>query len=389
MQQDDITIVICDAELTSRYVIEDWQSLDATVTRNAPGPGSVRCAVTRELMAALEPGAHVVLYLGDSPVAWHAGPIERLGPHERSISDDTAGRGLITISWVTHEVWLGRRLAYPDPTAPATQQTNEARWERTGPAEGLIKELIGTNLGPGALPVRRVPRLQIEPLHSPPLGATVSIGTRFQAVSDVARDIAVAGGELTWYIEHLGRDLVFRVRAPRDLSGKVRFSIDSGNLISYRAEPQAPTCTTAIVAGQGEGTERTIIERAVAASPWGRIESFVDRRDTDDTAELQAAGDAALAEGAERTDLAAEAIDLPDPRLPRYGRDYHIGDLVTVELDEGVELADMVTGARLQAPGDGTYDLSVIIGARDAVSDDVTVAVRNLRQRIAKLEVSQ
>src|SRR5690606_8105905 len=89
------------------------------------------------------------------------------------------------------------------------------------------------------------------------------------------------------------------------------------------------------------------------------------------------------------TDLAAEAIDLPDPRLPRYGRDYDIGDLVTVELDEGVELADMVTGARLQAPGDGTYDLSVIIGARDAVSDDVTVAIRSLRQRIAKLEGSQ
>src|SRR5690606_39291825 len=88
--------------------------------------------------------------------------------------------------------------------------------------------------------------------------------------------------------------------------------------------PQAPTCTAAIVAGQGEGTARTIIERAVAASPWGRIESFVDRRDTDDMAELRAAGDSALAEGAERTDLAAEAIDLPDPRLPRYGRDYDI-----------------------------------------------------------------
>jgi len=386
MRQDDITIVICDAELTSRYVIEDWQSLDATVTRNAPGPGSVRCAVTRELMAALEPGAHVALYLGDS--VWHAGPVERLGPHERSISDDTAGHGLITLSWVTHEVWLGRRLAYPDPTVPATQQTSEARWERTGAAEELIKELVGANLGPGALPVRRVSRLQIEPLHSPPLGATVSIGTRFQVVSDVARELAVAGGELTWYIEHLGRDLMFRVRAPRDLSNRVRFSLDLGNLISYRAEPQAPTCTTAIVAGQGEGTARTIIERS-AVSPWGRIENFVDRRDTDDTAELQAAGDAALAEGAERTDLAAEAIDLPDPRLPRYGRDYDIGDLVTVELADGVELVDMVTGARLQAPGDGTYDLSVIIGARDAVSDDVTVAVRNLRQRIAKLEVSQ
>src|SRR5690606_37026458 len=76
MHQDDITIVICDSELTSRYVIEDWQSLDATVTRNAPGPGSVRCAVTRELMAALEPGAHVALDLGDPHVAWHAGALD-------------------------------------------------------------------------------------------------------------------------------------------------------------------------------------------------------------------------------------------------------------------------------------------------------------------------
>ncbi|MGJ3228925.1 Gp37-like protein [Micromonospora aurantiaca (nom. illeg.)] len=384
MVDDEITILVTDADLNPVHVLDDWQQLDTTHARNAPGPGSVVAPSRQALMAALQPGARIAVYRGDSAEAWHSGPLEKPGPRDRSVDGDNAG-GLIKLSWVTHEMWLGARRVYPNPALAWTAQTAE-QWTVAGVvAETVLRTLVDTQLGPGALPNRRVPRLQLAPANAPLLGAAVTDVSRFEWVSDVARRVALAGGNLGWRIRHIAQDLLFGVSARRDLSASVRFSLDLDNLLSYSTDPEAPTVTAALVAGQGTGTARPLRERT-AVSGWGRFEDFVDASSATTTAQLDAAGDEALAAGAESANLSAEAVETTGPGLPTFGRDFWLNDLVTVELDDGVPLVDAVTAARLQAPGNGTSSLAFTIGTPDAASDETTRVVRDLYRRLGRLE---
>lgn len=385
MTEDDITILVTDPDLNPVHVLDDWQQLDTTHAHNAPGPGSVAAPSSRRLMAALQPGARIAVYRGDSPEAWHSGPLEKPGPRERSVDGDNAGDGMIKLTWATHEAWLGARRVYPNPALAWAAQTAE-QWSVTGTvAETVLRSLVNTQLGPGALPYRRVPRLQLAPANTPLLGTAVTDVSRFEWVSDVARRVALAGGNLGWRIRHVGQDLLFGVTARRDLSASVRFSMELDNLTGYSTDPEAPTVTAALVAGQGEGAARPLRERSVVSS-WGRFEDFVDASSATTAEQLDAAGDEALAAGAESANLSADAVETAGPGLPVFGRDFWLNDLVTVELDDGLPLVDAVTAARLQAPGNGTSSLAFTIGTPDAASDETTRVVRDLYRRLGRLE---
>ncbi|QOC89885.1 Gp37-like protein [Micromonospora craniellae] len=385
MATDEITILVTTDQLEPVHVVDDWQALDATQALNAPGPGAVVAPTSRTLMAALQPGARIAVYLGDDPQAWHSGPLEAPPTRKRSVDGEDAGPGMLTIRWATHELWFGARRLYPDPAVAWAAQTTE-QWSVTNVnAETVLRNLATAHAGPGALSYRRVPRLALAAANSPLVGVQVTEASRMEWVSDVMRRVAVAGGNLRWRIRHVDRDLLFAASARRDLSASVRFSFDLDNLLGYDTDPEAPTLTAALVAGQGEGTDRPLRERAVA-SPWGRFEDIVDRGDTIDPVLLDAAGDEALAAGGETANLAADAVETPGPGQPLFGRDFDLNDLVTVELDDGVPLVDVVTAARLQAPGDGTHRLGFTIGTPDAPSDEMTRAVRDLYRRIGGWE---
>lgn len=124
----------------------------------------------------------------------------------------------------------------------------------------------------------------------------------------------------TWYTGQLGTDR----------SASVRFSVENGSLGQVTiSDDRANDFTAAIVGGQGEGSARIITTRP-ASLPTGLDlrERFIDARNENTTAQYQALGDAALRD----TTINRQSIDaqvIQSANL-RYGRDYFLGDLVSV-----------------------------------------------------------
>lgn len=264
--------------------------------------------------------------------------------------------------------WLARRLAHPTPTLSTPPYSTQAHDVRTGPAETVIKEYVDANAGPGAVTARRVQGLTVATTLS--TGSTITGRARWKPLLDFVRELAATDGfGLT------ANGLVFDVVAPR--TSAVVFSRENGNLGSYDYSDDAPEATFVIVAGQGEGTARQIVEvsDASALADWGRIESFRDRRDTAVEAELTQAGVETLADAASAT---AIAFDVVDGVAGTFADDYRVGDWVTVELEDAT-LVDQVREAHVKVSADGD-EIALVVGPPTA-----TILVPALFRRLALL----
>ncbi|MEU0081360.1 siphovirus ReqiPepy6 Gp37-like family protein [Micromonospora tulbaghiae] len=368
--------------------IADWDSLDITLRFNEPATGVLSAPRTAVSAAQLAPGNRVVVIRAG--VVFCSGPIEEPGPEAWAVDGSAAGPGTVEVQFTDDLASVVARVTYPNPAAAATAQTSTARWTATDEAGDIMRSLVNGNAGPGALPARRVPQLVLG--AGAGLGAVVKVGTRFEPLGDVLRSAAIAGGGLGMRTRHdmAAKQLLFDVYAPQDLSGSVRFSPGLGNLRSYRYEPKAPTVTVAIVGGQDVGTSRLVVERvdAAAAAGWGRMETFVDQRQSDDTSadttELDQAGDEALTRGAETARLSSVTVDTPDQR---YGVHYQLGDRVSVELASGVVVTDVVRAVHLQASPDDGEVVTALVGTQEASSDQMWLKyLRELSRRLDQLE---
>lgn len=367
------------------------RDLDVELRHMTAGAGTLTVPAKPAVLEQLAAGHRIVVQrrpgLGRPWAVFGAGPVEaEPGEWEWSAKpgDGSAGLGRITVPFSTDEAYVVERVSYPVPTQPATAQAASAVWTGAGNAEAVMRSLVDLNAGPGALAARRVPGLVLGALAG--VGGNVSVSTRFQPLGEVLRTLALAGGGLGWRVVQVGTTLEFQVFAPRDLSGTVRFSRGLGNLRKFRWQPKSPTCTVAIVGGQGQGTARTIRERvdAAAVARWRRIEKFIDQRNTNVLAELDQAGDEALADGAEQLGLETETVDTP---RQAFGVQFGLGDRATVELPTGVVLTDVVTSARLTGDAKAGYRVSSTVGTRPQSSDLAWLAeVRRIRRRLSNLE---
>ncbi|MEV1321952.1 siphovirus ReqiPepy6 Gp37-like family protein [Micromonospora arborensis] len=383
-----ITILITDRNLN---VVGDpvagWTNLDVTVRFNEPASGSFTAPARPELTQLLQTGGHRVVVQRAGEV-FIAGPIEVQGPERWSVDGEDATPGTVSVQFADDLASVVGRLTYPDPSAVASAQTSVARWTSTGNAEDILRSLVNLNAGPGALADRRVPQLALGADMG--VGSSITFGTRFEQLGDALRSAASAGGGLGFRTRQSGGQILFEVYGPQDLTGQVRFSRGLGNLRSYEFTRTAPSATAAIVGGKDEGTSRVIVERVdtAAAAVWGRLETFVDRRQSDDTevdtAELDQAGDEALARGAATARLSSVTVDTPDQA---FGVHYQLGDRVSVELNSGVEVADVVRAVHLQVtPGAGEV-VTALVGSQEASSDPLWLRyMRDLARRLAGLE---
>lgn len=297
--------------------------------------------------------------------------------------DQGADRTLMA-SGVTDEAWLSWRLVYPDPTQPANLQTAAAYYTAAGNGETLMRNLVNVQAGPGALLARRVAGLALETNLN--RGSTVEINARFSVVGAELSALGQAAG-LSWRVVQVGTSLVFQVYVPQDLTARAKFSRDIGNLGGWTHGVGAPEATFVAVAGQGEGTARTIIERsnATAEAEWGmRVERFLDRRDSSDTQVLEQAGFELLAEQGPSAQLEIRPLDLP--RM-RYSRDYGLGDKVTVEVDT-VAVTDVVRQVTLAYDVKGLR-VTPLVGdeaSRDSTEPKYVQRVQQLSRRVSGLE---
>lgn len=372
--------------------IVDWTNLDVTRTFNAPAAGTLDLVAYPDVLAQLQPGNRLVV-VRDGAI-WCAGPMEIPQQYSWGVGGGSANNepdpGKVTVSFSDDLAYIAGYKTYPDPTVPATAQTVASYVRSAVGAETIIRDLVNLNCGPGALVPRQIPHLVLGTVAG--AGTTCNVTTRFEPVLDACRTVALAGGNIGFRTVQVGQTIEFQVYAPRDLSGSARFSRGLGNLRAVSYKQSAPTLTTALVAGSGNAENRIISEvsDATATSTWWRIEEVVNQSDTGDSSQLAQAGQVALAQGAAPVELATVTIDIPDgPDGPGQiaGRDFDLGDRVSVEPLPGFAVTDLVRSIQLQAtPKDGEYVTSVV-GSPDATTDPVWVlTVRDLSRRLARLE---
>ncbi len=378
----DYTLLITDQDLT---VLGDpitcWTSIDVTKRFNEPGSGSFEAPGYSWIRAQLVPGCRIVVIRNKSVLI--AGPVEKW-QFERSDDGDNAGDGKLTVNFSDDLAFIAARLTYPDPTlTPSAQVTDN--WTFTGNGEVGLRTLVNLNAGPGALTARRVPSLVLGPLAG--VGGSVTTkADRMEPLGDVMRRMAISAGGLGFRTAQVGDTIEFQVYQPTDKSDQVFFAFGSGSLKYISYEVTAPTATTAVVGGQGEGSDRFLIERNNdgAEQAWGRMEKLVNRPGSDPVADLNAAGDEELDGAKETARLPTSAADTP---YQQYGIDYDLGTKVSIETWPGSMLADLVTSVHIQAWPTAGEVISPVIGSQAETSNPVWLQrLRAMDKRVGYLE---
>jgi hypothetical protein len=365
----DLTVEVRDANLARVGAITpDWWDWTATVKLGEPGEWKIRLPAEHPLAPALTAqGAGIIVTHADPAVGTLlSGPASSVVLDQST--DDT--RGTWTVTGTTDEALLWTRVVYPDPDHSAGYQS--AGYDvRTGPAETVLLAYADFNLGAATLPARQAPGVTVA--TSQGRGAQVTRSERFSVLGEVASAVAAAGG-LAVHVLQTGSTLEVGVSELRDVTDLVRLDMLNSTLASHSAGVSVPAVTRVLVAGQGEGEKRTIIERADAAAeagygPYGRRETFIDQRQTDDADELTQAGDKALAEGAAGSTVTA----VPgDSQTMRYPQDWTVGDTVAIVVD-GREESAQVTSATIVA---GTGGVTIGAGIGDVQGWDPQAGLR-------------
>jgi len=364
----------------------DWTNLDATRRFNEPGSGSVDLPAYPHVMAQLQPGNRMVVIRDRS--VWMSGPLEIPSDFTWSITEEP-GVGKVTVYFADDLSIVAGYITWPQPAAAWTAQpANTWRQIATGNGEDLIRTLVNENCGPGARAERRIPNLALDAVAG--AGTTTSVRTRFEPLLDTCRRVAVDGGRIGFRTRQTSSQILFGCYQPRDLTATARFSIGLGNLRSVKAKQSLPTVTHALIAGAEPETGTTgrayvQISDAAAAATWHRVERYVDgSAENDANGELTQQGREEIAGGAAPVELGTVTVDTPDLRA---GRDFDLGDRVTVALPYGVEVAELVRSIHLQAtPGSGEY-VSTLIGSPESTTDpDIVKALRTLGRRLGRLE---
>jgi hypothetical protein len=378
-----ITLLVTDANLVPvGDPVSGWTEVIATPAFNTVGSGQVTMPATPPVLDQINADGARMVVIRDGAY-FLGGPIEKPGPFDWSLDQgsDAADPGVVTVSFADDLALLAARRTYPDPAHASTAQTADYYTASAVNAETLLRALVNLNAGPGALAARRVPQLILGTAAG--VGTNVNLTTRFEPLADVLRTVALAGGNLGFRTVQVGDNIVFTVYDPTDLAAQIRFSRGLGNLRAIHYDPETPTVTAAIVGGDGTGTGRTIRER-VDLSTTVRLEEFVNRADTTDTTEMDQAGDEALAQGGERAQLSVVAIDTA---VQRYGRDYALGDIVTVEIYPGLAITDVVRAVALTATPEAGEVVNPLIGADSTTTVSRMFAqYRQLERRLGRLE---
>lgn len=267
------------------------------------------------------------------------------------------------------------RLTYPNPQKSENEQ-DVSHYKYTGVASQAVHALLEANLGAHALPPRRALGAQIRSIEG---GSQVSVETRLKNLLTECQTICSTGGVvLEAYPQPKGYLIV--VRPPTVRTKSVVFTQQGGEVLGWELTNNAPTATTVVVGGQGEGASRTL-ETRTRPNDWGRrIEVFKDRRDTDEAADLEKAASEELDKGQATQTLKLEFRETP--RL-QFGRNFQLGDTVTAILATGLRAELPVTQAKVEWDGYQNRTVSLTLGPEEESLQDARL--RNLYRDISHI----
>lgn len=384
MRIDELTVEVRDASLerVGQILPKDLVGFKAVMRFNNVGSWEISLPNGHEVGEILRlPGSGIVV-TGPNGVLI-SGPTT--GATNTKTADNPNGDWLI--QGVDDSVVLGERLAYPDPSNADVTNQAATHDTRLGLASTAMYGYVNANIGPLAPVEREIPGLTMA--VDAGLGSYVYPSARFDILGELLSGIAAIDG-LGFDIKQVDGALEFRVFEPTNRSGYIRMDVANNTLSKTEYAYGSHALSRAIVAGGGEGLNRTFIEvtsteSLSAETTWGRrIETFLDQRNTTDVNELTQAGNEKLAEGG-ATLTSVDVIPSSDLTMA-YGSDWDLGDVVTVVVDEQ-EVAATVTTVSLSIGSDGVR-VGATVGQPTGVDFESVTARKSTQtaQRVNALE---
>ncbi|MFG2228035.1 siphovirus ReqiPepy6 Gp37-like family protein [Streptomyces sp. NPDC048644] len=425
--------------------IDTWVRLDFTVRFNQPGTWQLLVKSGTYQEGLLTMGRGIVIYQDGVPDPVFSGQIDAferywtVDQHTDTGSVFVGGRcdNQVPYGYVAFPGIAGSGAEQITVLPVEKQYTGKGTRAAGGPAGQAIWVEADLAFGSRALSDRKIGGLTVGP--NVPIGDTFSDSLRFDNLGEKFEEWLTdkrVGYRFVW--SYTTKQIEMSLYECRDRSGEVRFSPDLGNLRQYTWQLKAPTATRALVACQGEGAERYLWQKVDrdGETQWGvKREVFVDRRDIplktgkDGKPELvtkivkgesgkdieeiglgpdgeewpgatlaekkaaatahymKAVGEAAahaLKEGEKSGHFQIYPIDTPQCT---FGRDYFVGDIVTVAVD-GEEYQDIVKEVNISVEDGGRIsDVTPKIGDQGTGEPlNIYKTVWDMKAKLRKLE---
>lgn len=375
MVTSPFTVELFNKGFTRTGFANDHLGVSMTVRHNRPSTATLTLGAAHVRAAAmLTPGSRVVLTYtpdGATPTVLSGVVTARTAAGPVSAGDARVDFG-ISGDWRV----LGAH-SWPVPGNAVTAQSADT-YTATGPAETVIKNLIRANV------TTRLGR-PVTVTASSGRGSTVTVKTRFEKLDAVVAVLADQGG-IGVSVVQSGAGFVVDCYVPTDRTN-ITLSEANHTISDWSWTSTAPAVTRVVVGGKGEGALRPLVARVDAASEaaWGDVqEDFVDAGDADTTAELQAAGDKALADGAATSGF---AVTLAESAAMTYGRNVRVGDRITVEPLPGYPVQDVLREVTIAWSLDQGQTVEPVFGDPDQADPQrvAASAIARLADAIKKL----
>lgn len=391
---DEWQVIARDPDLVRRGFLP-WDQLTIDHRHADVSSWTLTMPALPSVLSKLGPGWGAIILRNGQELL--AGPLEDDGPRSWSAAND-GGPGTITVTGADDLVILANELAYPDPTKSAAGQTGAAYQDvQTAlPAETVIKHYVTANVGT----TRAAARADPNALHTRVLtvaadqqrGDIVTLSARFNSLLDILQVISQAGSNLGATVTQQGSELVFDVYEPRDLTGMLRFSRESGTLISASTTVSMPTLTHAVVLGDGSTNAQVVaeVDDSATADQWRMVvrQVVAATSSTTDVTQLTQDGQAALAAG--RREYARD-VTIVETAQVRYPQSFQRGDLVSIvdPTRPGTVINDVISSVHIEVDASqGTKLIQFNVGTttETATSNDLTNELTVVKQYVKTLQ---
>lgn len=292
------------------------------------------------------------------------------------IDEFVMGTGILSASRISAIYALG-----------LSRYANAAYDTRTGTASTVMRTYVNVNAASGAITSRQVTGMSLA--ADPAIGSSVTGNARFDNLLTLLQQLAISGGDLGFRVIQTNNGvLTFSIYQPATRSNAI-FSRDLGNLLDAVYTLDGPQANQDVAAGGGQGTARVFATDSDSTSinTWGRVEGFVDTRDTSDIPTMHQRNTADLAQNKQKTNLTITPQDTP---ALQFGRDYFLGDIVNVQID-GATITDKIRQVHIQLNGNeqelvtpgignaGSGQIAWLYDAKKRALDAVAAQLRRLQ----------
>ncbi len=273
-------------------------------------------------------------------------------------------------------------LIYQVPTSPVTDQSTAYRYQMTGNAEAVFKDIVTKNLVPRSYE----PIIVATNLNR---GATVTASARMAKVYNEMFPLLEASG-LGVKVVASPAGLTVDVYVPGTYG--VTLNENSRIVRKWKHHLEAPEVTGVIVGGEDERQARKFIywEDTVRETLWGdHIEFFLDARDVSTTADMIERAEEVLFDGA---GTASIECTLAETKNFKFGGadGLNVGQIVTAKVaNNAITVTDILREIDFSWNVEDGLKLKGTIGKKVDPTSQVTKAISTLAGSMSKLKASQ